>query len=102
MVMGPCVQDLWLLVQGRDEESRKRQEEILAGYEQMREFDHDTLCLVEPLRALRVVHFSAWIAKRWDDPIFASVFVDFGSDRYWAEEVGVLMEQLELIQSTST
>jgi len=101
MVRGPCVQDLWLLVPGRDEESNRQMNQMIAGYEQMREFDWDSLRLIEPLRALRFIHFSAWIAKRWNDPAFTRTFTQFGTPRYWHEQVSDLQEQLELIQALS-
>lgn len=99
MVRGPCVQDLWLLVPGRDEQSVRQMNQMVKGYEQMREFDWDSLRLVEPLRALRFIHFSAWIAKRWNDPAFTRTFTQFGTARYWGEQVSDLQEQLELIQA---
>lgn len=92
MVSGPPVQDLWLLVPGRDPEALARRERLLAAYEQMNDFDRSSLRLVEPLRAIRVVHFSAWIAKRYADPAFPRVFPDFGGERYWTEELQVLRE----------
>ena len=64
----------------------------------MRDFDRGSLRLVEVLRALRIVHFSAWIARRWEDPAFQKVFPDFGNDRYWFEELGILQEQLSLVR----
>lgn len=97
MVVGPCVQDLWLVVPGRDEQSRWQMSILIEGYEQMREFDHRTLKLIEPLRALRMIHFSGWIAKRAEDPAFSKVFLDFGTERYWSEQITNLQEQLELI-----
>ncbi|MCB0358153.1 MAG: serine/threonine protein kinase [Bdellovibrionales bacterium] len=97
MVMGPCVQDLWLLTPGRGDEVLKARETLLSGYEQFRNFDRSTLRLIEPLRALRMVHFSAWIAKRFDDPSFANAFPDFGSDSYWREELQALLEVLEIL-----
>ncbi len=101
MVRGPCVQDLWLLVPGRDETSIRQMNQMISGYEQMREFDWDSLKLVEPLRALRFIHFSAWIAKRWNDPAFTRTFTQFGTSRYWHEQVSDLQEELELIQALS-
>ena len=99
MVVGPPVQDIWLVVPGRDEESRERREYLLEGYEEMREFDRRTLRLIEPLRALRFVHFSGWIAKRWSDPAFPRRFEDFGTERYWGEQLADLREQLELVRA---
>jgi Ser/Thr protein kinase RdoA (MazF antagonist) len=92
MVVGPCVQDLWLLVPGRDEDALRRRRRMVEAYEQMRDFDRTQLRLIEPLRALRVVHFSAWIARRWEDPAFPRVFPEFGSERYWFEELATLRE----------
>jgi Ser/Thr protein kinase RdoA (MazF antagonist) len=99
MVSAPCVQDLWLMIQGRDDFSMRQMDTLLDAYEQMRSFPHETLKLIEPLRALRMIHFSAWIAKRWDDPAFKAVFLDFGTDRYWQEQLQTLVEQKDLITS---
>ena len=92
MVVGPCVQDLWLLVPGRDEEALRHRRRMVEAYEQMRDFDRSQLRLIEPLRAMRVVHFSAWIARRWEDPAFPRVFPEFGTERYWFEELATLRE----------
>jgi Ser/Thr protein kinase RdoA (MazF antagonist) len=93
------VQDLWLLVPGNDVYARHRIDVLLEGYEQMRGFDYRSLRLIDALRALRVVHFSAWIARRRDDPAFQRVFTDFGSDRYWFDELEALREQLARVES---
>ncbi len=98
MVVGPCAQDVWLLAGGQDTFGRQQRELFVSGYEELRDFDRATLRLIEPLRALRFVHFSAWIARRWEDPSFQRVFGDFGSERYWFEQVSSLQEQLGLIQ----
>lgn len=97
MVMAPAVQDVWMVVRGRDEEAQRQRGVMLAGYEQMREFDYSTLRLVEPLRALRLIHYSAWIARRWEDPTFKNAFPEFGTQKYWFEEINDLHEQLSLI-----
>ena len=91
-LMGPCVQDLWLLTPGRDEDSLRRQEALIRGYTTMRPFDSAQIRLREPLRALRMVHFTTWIAKRFEDPAFKQVFVDYGSERYWREQLIALQE----------
>lgn len=91
-MMGPCVQDLWLLTPGRDEDSLRRQGVLVRGYASMRPFDQGCLRLREPLRALRMVHFTTWIAKRFEDPAFKQVFVDYGSERYWREQLIALQE----------
>jgi Ser/Thr protein kinase RdoA (MazF antagonist) len=101
MVVGPCVQDLWLLVPGRDEDAIRHRRRMVEAYEQMRDFDRTQLRLIEPLRAMRVVHFSAWIARRWEDPAFPRVFPEFGTERYWFEELASLREiHAAILEST--
>ncbi len=99
MVVGPCVQDIWLVLPGRDEYSLEIRDKLLNSYEVMREFDRSTLCLIEPLRALRYIHFTAWIAKRWSDPAFQRAFPYFGTEKYWNEQLVDLREQLQLSQA---
>ncbi len=99
MLNGPCIQDMWLLIPGRDQESMRQLDVLIEGYQQMRRFDRSTIRLIEPLRALRYIHFSAWIARRWDDPIFPRVFSHFGTSAYWTSQLGDLKEQIGLIQS---
>ena len=95
---GPAVQDLWMLVSG-DRQQRSRQLGALVdGYEQFRAFDRRELALIEPLRTLRLIHYSAWLARRWDDPIFPINFPWFGSTDYWKGQVLMLQEQLEAMQ----
>jgi len=96
--MGPAVQDLWMLLSG-DRQQRSRQLGALVdGYEQFRPFDRRELALIEPLRTLRLLHYSAWLARRWDDPIFAINFPWFGSSDYWQGQVQMLHEQIEAMQ----
>jgi Ser/Thr protein kinase RdoA (MazF antagonist) len=85
-LIGPPVQDLWLLSRGNSEEARRGRADLLEGYEVFREFDRSTLALCEPLRALRIVYMSAWIARRWDDPAFPAAFPQFGHANYWVSE----------------
>jgi Ser/Thr protein kinase RdoA (MazF antagonist) len=99
MLTGPAVQDIWMAVRGRDDEAKRQRAILLSGYEQLRHFDHATLRLIEPLRGLRMVHFSAWIARRFSDPTFQQMFSDFTTYRYWQEEVSALEEQLRLISA---
>lgn len=98
-VEGPTVQDLWLFVPGRDEESLGRWHDLLAAYESFRDFDRSELRLVEPLRALRFAHFSAWIAKRWDDPAFPQAFPQFGSHSYWQGQTDDMEEQVRWVRA---
>jgi Ser/Thr protein kinase RdoA (MazF antagonist) len=88
--MGPPVQDLWLLARGDSEEIRRQRDDVLEGYEVFREFDRATLALCEPLRALRIIYVSGWIARRWDDPSFPPAFPNFRDGRYWMHEYEVL------------
>jgi Ser/Thr protein kinase RdoA (MazF antagonist) len=101
MVRGPCVQDLWLLAPGQDAEAVERRNRLLEGYELLRDFDRSSLRLIEPLRGLRLVHFSAWIAKRYEDPAFQRAFPDFGGERYWFEETSALQEVLARVQDSA-
>jgi Ser/Thr protein kinase RdoA (MazF antagonist) len=94
-VSGPAVQDVWMLLSG-DRASRTRQLlDVLDGYEAFMDFDWRELRLVEPLRTLRMLHHSAWIARRWSDPTFPINFPWFASPAYWADQCTRLAEQLE-------
>jgi Ser/Thr protein kinase RdoA (MazF antagonist) len=91
---GPAVQDLWMLLSG-DRASMTRQfSDILAGYEDFMEFDRRELHLVEALRTLRLLHYSAWLARRWDDPAFPAAFPWFGTQHYWQDRILELREQI--------
>lgn len=99
MLMGPPVQDIWLVVPGTDEESIIRRNILLEAYESMRHFKYDSLKLIEPLRALRYIHFTAWIAKRWEDPSFQNAFPHFSENNYWDIQINDLNTQLYLIRN---
>ena len=91
---GPAVQDLWMLLSG-DRQSMERQlGHVLAGYEDFSAFDPRELLLIEALRTLRLIHYSAWIARRWDDPAFPAAFPWFGTQRYWQDRILELREQI--------
>ncbi|WP_137890924.1 serine/threonine protein kinase [Ramlibacter sp. 2FC] len=96
--MGPAVQDLWMLLSGERRQRQAQLGALLDGYEQFREFDRRELALIEPLRTLRLIHYSAWLARRWDDPIFPINFPWFGSPDYWRGQVDMLHEQIEAMQ----
>jgi Ser/Thr protein kinase RdoA (MazF antagonist) len=100
MVMGPKVQDLWLIFPGRDEETLKLRDEFLIGYDEFNNFDYSSLKLIEPLRTLRFIHFSAWIGKRIDDPSFQRAFPYYGTIEYWNGQLKDLQDQLELISAS--
>ena len=94
-MVGPPVQDLWLLARGPSDEARQMREDLLEGYGLFREFDRGTLALCEPLRALRIVYMSGWIARRWDDPSFPNAFPMFRNHNYWTQEYEELLQLAE-------
>ncbi|HEU4457996.1 MAG TPA: serine/threonine protein kinase [Methylibium sp.] len=95
--MGPAVQDFWMLLAGDDESARRQLACLLEGYEQFMDFDRAELALIEPLRTLRMLHHSAWLAQRWNDPAFPVAFPWFGgsaASAYWAEQIELLRWQV--------
>jgi len=95
--MGPAVQDLWMLLSGERSDMTRQLADVLAGYEDFYEFDSRELHLVEALRTLRLIHYAAWLARRWDDPAFPAAFPWFNSQRYWQDRVLELREQIALM-----
>ena len=95
---GPAVQDLWMFLSGDRAEQIPQLTALLEGYTRFRDFDARELHLVEALRSLRIMHYAAWLARRWDDPAFKQAFPWFDSHRYWEEHVLALREQLSLMQ----
>ena len=96
--MGPAVQDLWMLLCGERHERQRQIIELLEGYGEFHDFAARELALLEPLRALRLIHYSAWLAARQDDPAFPPAFPWFGSDSYWREQTVILREQIQRLQ----
>lgn len=97
-VMGPAVQDLWMLLSGEKAAAGQQLRALLTGYEQFMDFDDRELSLIEPLRSLRIIHYSAWLARRWSDPAFPAAFPWFGTDAYWSEQITQLQDQLDAMQ----
>jgi Ser/Thr protein kinase RdoA (MazF antagonist) len=95
---GFAVQDLWMLLSGERAQRTAQLSGLLDGYEQFREFDRRELALVEPLRTLRLIHYSAWLARRFEDPIFPINFPWFGSSDYWKGQILVLQDQCERME----
>ena len=95
--MGPAVQDLWMMLSGERHDQVRQMGDILAGYEDFCDFDSREMHLVEPLRPLRLIHYSAWIARRWDDPAFLVAFPWFNTQRYWQDRILELREQIALM-----
>jgi Ser/Thr protein kinase RdoA (MazF antagonist) len=96
-VTGPAIQDLWMLLAGGPAEMRAQIGDFLEGYEQFQRFDRRELALIEPLRALRMIHYTAWLARRWEDPAFPKAFPWFAEPRYWEEHYRALEEQLAAV-----
>ncbi len=95
--MGPAVQDLWMLVHGEPDERRRKMAAVLEGYESVRPFDDRELLCIEALRTLRIIHYSAWLAGRQDDPAFPMHFPWFGTADYWRGQCDTLREQIDLM-----
>ncbi len=98
---GPAVQDLWMLLAGSSDEMRLQLTDFLAGYRMFHEFSAAELALVEALRALRIMHHAAWIARRWSDPAFPKAFPWFGTPSYWEGHVSDLNEQIARLDEPS-
>jgi Ser/Thr protein kinase RdoA (MazF antagonist) len=95
---GPAVQDLWMFLSGDRDEQTPQLTALLRGYEEFRRFDARELHLIEALRSLRIMHYAAWLARRWGDPAFKQAFPWFDTRRYWDEHVLDLREQVALMQ----
>lgn len=94
---GPAVQDLWMLLSGDHTEMSRQLAVLLSGYEKFFDFDTRELYLIEALRTLRLIHYSAWIARRWNDPAFPAAFPWFNTQRYWQDRILELREQIALM-----
>ena len=102
MSIGPRVQDIWMITPGRDEYSLRQRDILLDAYLEMSDFDFNELRLIEVLRSLRIIHFSAWISHRFKDEAFKRAFTNFGSSQYWESEIFVLKEQIGHIQDAKS
>ena len=97
MVIGPPVQDVWMLLPGRDALADRQRRLLVDAYKQFRSFDDRSFSLIEPLRGFRFVFYAGWIARRWEDPAFPDAFPHFGTDDYWETETRDLEELVERI-----
>lgn len=95
--MGPAIQDLWMLLSGTREEMERQLGELLAGYRCFHDFNDAELYLLEALRTLRLIHYSAWLARRWHDPAFPVAFPWFNTQHYWQDRILELREQIALM-----
>lgn len=96
-LVGPAVQDIWMLISSRDNNSQRELNLLIDGYREFRNFDTSWLKLIEPLRGLRYINYAAWIARRWSDPAFPDIFPHFGTKDYWEKETSDLEDQVDLI-----
>lgn len=97
--MGPAIQDLWMLLSGDRRQQTYQLSVLLDGYESFRPLNRRELVLIEPLRTLRLIHYSAWLARRWQDPTFPAHFAWFGTSDYWRGQIDMLHEQIEAMQA---
>jgi Ser/Thr protein kinase RdoA (MazF antagonist) len=95
--MAPAVQDLWMMLSGDRQRQTAQLEALMEGYREFCDFDPRELRLIEVLRALRMLHYSAWIASRWNDPAFPAAFPWFNTVNYWGEQILALREQLAVL-----
>ncbi|WP_317930000.1 serine/threonine protein kinase [Halioxenophilus sp. WMMB6] len=96
--MGPAIQDLWMLLSGERQQRVAQLSEVLEGYQQFANFNFAEINLIETLRTWRIMHYAAWLARRWQDPAFPHNFPWFNTERYWAEHILELREQLAALQ----
>jgi len=97
---GPALQDLWMLLSGDRAEQTRQLADLLSGYEDFYEFNPRELHLLEALRTLRLIHYSAWIARRWGDAAFPLAFPWFNTQRYWQDRILELREQIAAMNET--
>lgn len=95
--MAPAVQDLWMMLAGDRQERLSQLSELMDGYREFHDFAPRELALIEGLRSLRLLQYSAWLARRWDDPAFPKSFSFFGTERYWGDQILMLREQLSAL-----
>lgn len=95
---GPAIQDLWMLLSGDRQQQLLQLDILTEAYDEFCDFPHHQLTQIEPLRAMRMVHYMAWLAKRWQDPAFPRAFSWFAEDKYWEQQILALKEQFAALQ----
>lgn len=101
-LMGPAIQDIWMLLSGDERQVHLQIERILHGYRKFHDFNIRELSLIETLRSLRMLHYCAWLAKRWEDPAFPASFPWFNTPRYWQDQLQHLHEQISLLENNES
>ncbi|MEP4888422.1 MAG: serine/threonine protein kinase [Aliiglaciecola sp.] len=99
--MGPAIQDLWMMLSGDTYQQRIQMDTLVEAYEEFAQFDSGQLSLIEPLRAMRMVHYMAWLSRRWQDPAFPQAFPWFADAKYWEQQILALKEQYSALQEPS-
>ncbi|WP_282177703.1 serine/threonine protein kinase [Vibrio nereis] len=94
---GPAIQDLWMMLSGDSSEKVMQLDTLLEAYQEFNDFNVNELKLIEPLRGLRMVHYMAWLAKRWQDPAFPVAFPWFDDPKYWESQVLAFKEQISAL-----
>ncbi len=95
---GPAIQDLWMMLSGDRQTQLLQLDTLVNAYEEFFDFDHTQIKLIEPLRAMRIIHYMGWVAKRWSDPAFVRNFSWFAEDKYWEQQILALKEQFAALQ----
>lgn len=95
---GPRVQDLWMLLSGSADDQSRQWDELMQGYRRFHHIDERERALIEPLRALRMIHHVAWVVTRWTDPAFPRAFPSVSSSRFWQEYISDLWQQVEVVR----
>lgn len=94
---GPAIQDLWMMLSGDRQQQLLQLDTLVAAYEEFFDFEHQQLQLIEPLRAMRMIHYMAWLEQRWADPAFPRAFPWFAEDKYWENQILALKEQFSAL-----
>lgn len=93
-ISGPVIQDMWMFLNGDRHHREQQLADFIEGYEEFNDFNTRQLPWIEALRTLRIMHHAAWLARRWTDPAFPKAFPWFGHQRFWADHILELREQL--------
>jgi Ser/Thr protein kinase RdoA (MazF antagonist) len=96
--MGPAIQDIWMMLSGDRQQQFIQLETLVNAYNEFHVLDEDELSLIEPLRAMRMIHYMAWLSLRWEDPAFPNAFPWFAEDKYWESQILALKEQHSALQ----
>jgi len=99
--MAPAIQDIWMLLSGHQDDQQRQLDKIIAAYQEFRDFPFKELKLMESLRTLRMIHHTAWLARRWDDPAFPPAFPWFDTHQFWEQHIADLQTQLQQLDRVS-